>query len=380
MNLNTLTFSSLLLSSLSLFLFGATVGMANEVSIPTIDNIIDGIKSSEKRFFHLDSFLVNCERKKTETVTPSRFSGGYINVAFIVAKSANQWFTSKAFTEVGQKDSEGRNIVRGVFTPLEPSLLLFKNHLLLDWNQSSVHVIVDHFADGHNAHGRFDYFRHIGWNVSRLLIESENKNYDTVRKNLFDDDIDHPFLPEFLEKNKGKYVVHPIQENIDGFPCWVVEFPGMDKLWIDTEHGHAVRKRVYHFGEGKPRKYAILNQEWKEVMPGLWLPHKQIVDKYVSILAEDSKIWDQVTARMYYEVEEILINTVPDELFDVSLPAGTHVLDITRGTQYTVWDPDTDPFAGPIEQSLKVNRYVMLRAITIIIGSVLIVFAVWWLL
>jgi len=356
------------------------MGMANEVSPPTINAIVAGVKSSENSFLQLNSFLINCERKKTETIAPSRFSGGYINVAFIVAKSGSRWFTSKAFTEVGQKNHEGHNIVRGVFTPLEPDILLLKNHLSLEWDQSSVHAIVDHFTDGHfNLHGRFDYFRHIGWNMSRYLVESENKSYDTILKD-FEDLLDHPFLPEFLEQNREKYVVHPNTEDVDGFRCWVVEYPGMDKMWIDVEHGFAVRKRIYHFGEGKPRKFAIRNQEWKEVAPDLWLPHKQTVDKYVSILPEDPKIWDQVTARMYYEVNEILINSVPDELFDVILPVGTHVVDIARDARYTIWDPNVDPFAGPIEQALKVNRHVKYRALGIIIGSIIIFIAVWQIL
>jgi hypothetical protein len=376
-----------LLLPLPMVLFSAVLGMAEDVSVPTVNDIIDGIKASESRFFQLDSFLVNCERKRSEDITPSRFSGGYSNVVFIVAKSENRWFTSKAFTEAGQEDSEGRNMVtvKGggqIWTPLEPQVLLLKDHLSLEWKQFTEYAFVDHFEEGHtkNVHSRFDYFRHVGWNVSRHLIESENKDYNTVRQTLFEDDIDHPFLPEFLEKNKNKYTVHPNQEDVDGFPCWVVEYPCMDKFWIDIGHGYAARKRIYHWAPGTPRKFSILNQEWKEDVPGLWLPHKQIVDKYASIVAEDSKIWDEVTARMYYEVNEILINNVPDEVFEITLPVGTQVTDNARKTQYTIYDPDHDPFAGPIQQGLKANRYVKYRAIGIIIGSILIFIAVWRLL
>jgi hypothetical protein len=379
MSSKTLTFFPFLL--LPMFFFGAFLVVVNAESVPTVNDILRGLKASESQFFQLDSFLVNCERKKSEDIMPSQYSGKYSNVAFIVAKKGEQWFTSKAFTEVGQKNSEGDNIVRGIYSPLEPDLLLFKKHLLLEWHQSSVHAIVDRFIDGHSAHGRFDYFRHIGWNMSRFLIESEGKNYDTILKDPgFDDVLNHPFLPEYLEKNKSRYIVRPTCEEVDGFPCWVVEYPGMDKLWVDTEQGDAVRKRIYHVGVGKPRKFAIHNQDWKEVAPKLWLPHRQIVDKYVSIDVESPKIWDQVTARMYYEVNKILINTVPDELFDVELPVGTHVYDIARDTRYTVYDENTDPFAGPIEFGLKANRWVKIRAICIIVGSIMIFMAFWlWL-
>ena len=372
--MKALVFGSFLLS---VFFFNVSIGVANEVP-PTVGDIIGGIKASENNFFQLDSFLVNCGRKKSENITPSRYGGGYINVAFIVAKSGDQWFTSKAFTEVGQKGPSGDNTVRGVWTPLEPEISVLKKDILLEWVQYGERASVDRFADSHNVHQCFDYFRHIGWNVSRRIVETDGGNYDAVLKiPALNDYLDHPFLPEFLEKNKSRYVVHPDREDVDGFLCWVVEYPGMDRLWIDVDHGYAVRKRIYHWGPGKPRKFAVLNQDWKEVTPGLWLPHKQIVDKYASIVSEDSKIWDQVTARMHYEVEEILIDNVPDSLFEVSLPVGTRVIDLVRGTQYTIYDPSTDPFAGPIELASRANRFVIFRAITIIIGSILIIVAVW---
>jgi len=377
--------ASFLLSSvlLSTFLFGVFTGMAKgqSAAVPTIDDIINGIKSSENLFFQLDSFMVHCERIRSEDITPSRFGGGYTNVAFIVAKKDAKWFTSKAFTEVGQVGADGLNMVGGVWTPLEPQISVLKNRLLLEWVQYGERASVDLFANSNNVHQCFDYFRHMGWNASRRMVEADGGNYEVLLAiPALGDHLDHPFLPEFLEQNKRRYIVHPTREYVDGFLCWVVEYPGMDKLWIDTKHGYAVRKRIYHWGPGKPRKFAILNQDWKEVSPGLWLPHKQIVDKYASIVSEDSKIWDQVTARMYYEVKEILIDDVPDSLFEVSLPVGTRVTDFVRDVQYTIWDPNTDPFAGPIELASGSNRWIVFRALSIIAGSVMFFVGLWLIL
>jgi len=369
-----------LLLFLPMVLLGVLVGTANG-NTPTVHDIINGIKASESRFFQLDSFLVNCERKKSEDITPSQFSGGYINVAFIVAKSGNRWFTSKAFTEVGQEDADGLNMVRQVWTPLEPQICLLKNNLVLDWRQYGSSASVDRFGNGGNIHQGLDYFRHVGWNASRHIVEDGGGDYASIQKEEWlKDHLDHPFLPEFLEKNKGKYVVHPTREDVDGFPCWVVEYPEMDKFWVDVEHGYAVRKRIYHWDKGKPKKFAILNQDWREVEPGLWLPYKQVIDKYASIISENSNIWDQVTARMYYEVNEMRINNVPDEVFDITLLVGLQVIDNARGTIYTVFDSDHDPFTGPIEFTRGANRFVVYRAIGIIIGSILILIAVWRLL
>jgi hypothetical protein len=380
-DMKTSVLSSILSSLVILFGAFADLAQGQSATVPTVNDIFNGIKAAESRFFQLDSFLVNSERIKSEDITPSRYSGGFIDVEFIVAKSGNRWFTSKAFTQIGQKNADGLNMLGEIWVPLDPQISILKNNLLLEWRQYGEMASVESLTEGRNTHQCFDFFRHVGWNISRHVVESGSEKYDTVQKiPSLEDYLDHPFLPEFLEKNKSKYRVHPTREEVDGFPCWVVEYPDMDKFWVDTEHGYAIRKRIYHWEPGKPKKYAIHNQDWKEVAPEIWLPHKQVVDKYASIVSEDSKIWNQVTARMYYETKEIRINNVSEDLFNVVLPVGTQVIDMARDTVYYITESGADPFAGPIDQGVKANRWGVLRAITIIAGSIMIFTGFWLML
>ncbi|GHT37140.1 hypothetical protein FACS189427_09740 [Planctomycetales bacterium] len=196
------------------------------------------------------------------------------------------------------------------------------------------------------------------------------------------DYLDHPFLPDFLEKNKGNYKINPHQEDVDGFMCWVVEYPGMDKFWVDTEHGYVVRKRIYHWEPDKPRKFAIHNSDFREVKPGLWLPYKQIVDKYASIVSESRDIWDKVASRLHYQLETIEFDSqVPDEIFNVSPPVGTYVMDELRGIEYTISDETKDPFEDPIRQGIGVlkvqERMAMWRFIGVVVINICVITYIW---
>jgi hypothetical protein len=357
--------------------------MGEESNVPTIQDILDGIRKNESLFFQSNSFLVRVERIKCEEITPSRYSGGYLNVEFIIAKKNSMWFTSKTFTQIGENKDE-KNMIKlpdktELLAPLKPEINILKNHLIFEWNKNGISASVRKFSNGGNMHQCTDFFRQLGWDLSRHLIESEGGNYTALRKNekWLGDYLDHPFLPDFLEKNKSKYRVLPNQETIDEFPCWIVEYPGMDKMWIDREHGYVIRKRTYHWEPGQARKFTIHNKDFREIKSGVWLPHQQIVDKYASIISENKNIWDKVASRLYYETKEIVFDNVPETVFDTNIPEGTQIVDSVRETIYRVSDPNTDPFAGPIAQGIKANRFVMFRAICIIIGSVLILIAVW---
>jgi hypothetical protein len=142
----------------------------------------------------------------------------------------------------------------------------------------------------------------------------------------------------------------------------------MDKFWIDTEHGCVIRKRVYHWEPGKPRKFAIHNSDFREVKPGIWLPYKQVVDKYASIKSESSNIWDKVVSRLYYQLEEVLINEVPDKIFDIKPPVGTRIIDSVRDVQYTIYDESKEPFEDPIKQGIGVLKKHERRAMWRFIG------------
>ncbi|MDR1383403.1 MAG: hypothetical protein LBJ67_06105 [Planctomycetaceae bacterium] len=356
--------------------------IAAEKNTPTLDEIIAGIKKSESLLFDSSSFSIVCERVRCEDVTPSRYGGGYINVEFALAKKSNEWYSSKRFTQIGKTDEFGRNIIVAqdgseIWCSLKPIITMIKNKALLEWEVENETIYVDKINTGRNVHQNLDYFHHIGWNASKFIMKSNGIELNQIESEKYlADFLNHPFLPDYLEKNKDKYRVLSNQENIDGFPCWVIEYPEMDKCWIDIKHGFALRKRIYHYDIGKPRKRELNSFDFREVKPGLWLPFKQTVMGYASVYGEDASIWNKVVSKSYYETREIDF-TSKDDLFDPVPPVGTTVNDMIRETQYRVSNPNSDPFAGPIAQGIKVNRYVMIRAILIIVGSIMVFIAVW---
>ncbi|GHT18187.1 hypothetical protein FACS1894189_5700 [Planctomycetales bacterium] len=374
--------TAFLFLSLLCFVCGFDVYSA-DTNIPTVYEILEGIQTNESSFFKNDSFLVRCQRTKCEEITKSRYSGGYLNTEFIVAKKDSKWLTSKQFIHKGVQNKEGRNIVNGLWVPLEPETYIVKGQGVFGWLQYGTSASIDMFSNGSgNMHQCCDYFRHIGWDLSRHLVEDKQENYDLLmQKEWLKDYLDHPFLPDFLEKNRSNYKISPQQEDVDGFPCWVVEYPGMDKFWIDTEHGYVVRKRVYHWEPGKPKKFAIHNSDFREVKPGIWLPYKQIVDKYASIKSEEPKIWDKIASRLYYQLEEVLINDVSDGIFDIKPPAGTRIVDNIRGIIYTIHDETKDPFEDPIKQGIAVlkarDRMAMWRFIGVVVINICIILFIW---
>ncbi|MDR2170147.1 MAG: outer membrane lipoprotein-sorting protein [Planctomycetaceae bacterium] len=359
-----------------------------EDKILTVADILDGIKKSKSLFFNSDNFLVKVEITKCEEITPNRYSGGYFNTEFIVAKKGSMWFTSKKFTHIGQKNKDGKNIIKqpdgkgGVWVPLESEINIVKNHLVFEWDKNDTAASVRQFTNGGNMHQCNVFFRQLGWDLSRVLIESEGKDYDSIRdkENWLLDYLDHPFLPEFLENNLSKYSIISKKEDVDGFSCWVIEYSGMDKIWIDSDHGYVVRKRTYHWGAGSARKFTIHNKDFREIKPGIWLPYRQIVDKYASIISEDKKIWDKVAARIYYETKEVILDNVPEEVFNIELNEGLRIIDNVRDTIYTITKPNSDPFAGHEKQEIEASGYVIFRAILIISGSILALIGLWLIL
>ena len=356
------------------------------LSAPTVKEVLTAFQTMDRLLFNDGAFHVDCSRNKCEEVTRSRYSGGYLNVRFALAHKEKQWYSLKQFLEVGEENELGKNIVTSdngqkIYVPLEPKIIVTKENAHLQWNQTGSPSIWLQQLDDHggNVFQNLDYFRHIGLNPAKHIAKTMGANIKRLTATEWlKDDLEHPFLPDFLEQNLSKYKVLPNQEDVDGFPCWVLEYPGMDKIWVDAERGYAVRKRVYHWEPRQPRKFGIHNLDLKEVKPGLWLPENQIVEKYASIKSEDKKIWDQVACRLYYRLDRVEFgDQVSDDLFSIRPEVGTRVLDNIRNIEYTITAEGADPFAGAVGQGIQTNRFTKYRAIGIIVGSVMIFIAVW---
>jgi hypothetical protein len=81
-----------------------------------------------------------------------------------------------------------------------------------------------------------------------------------------------PYVLRDVARAEDYAVVRPRQERVDGRWCHVLEWPGKDRLWLDTERGFVLLAREMFLG-----KWRALGQRFelgghREVAPGIWLP------------------------------------------------------------------------------------------------------------
>lgn len=140
-------------------------------------------------------------------------------------------------------------------------------------------------------------------------------------------------LPELLEL--WPYNVSAKLEDVDGAACVVLQgathqrLPGgegadkkdvSDKLWLDFEHGLAVRKRETRVDGQLVR---VVNSDFEEVIPGLWLPKQSQTQTHgppeaPEQLRERPVLTCNITLCFW------LANQVADELFDLALRRPDH--------------------------------------------------------
>jgi hypothetical protein len=82
-----------------------------------------------------------------------------------------------------------------------------------------------------------------------------------------------PYMLREVAKGEEFSSVRPRQELVDGRWCHVLEWPGKDRLWLDTERGCALLQR-----ETVSSRQDVLAQRIElgghtEAAPGIWLPH-----------------------------------------------------------------------------------------------------------
>lgn len=312
---------------------------------PTVAQVIDGIARTERLFFDNASLLVRYERTKAEDVVPTSYSGGFSLAEWTMAYRGSKWFAERRFTEPKKTEK--------VWIPAEPLTQIIKGGALVEWTQYGRSAVIDHFDLGRNFYGGLFYTRNLSLDCPAHVAKANNADIAVIRKE-YPDDADLPFLPAFLREHSDRYSVQPGAEDVDGAPCWVVEWPGMDRIWVDPQKQFAVRRRHYCWGPGKPARFEFLNRDYREVKPGLWLPFTQVEEKYASILAEKESLWGQVAARCEYRLNVAEFDNVKESQFDVKLPPGTRVVDMVRGFKYAVsGDKDSDPFTAEIEEARK---------------------------
>jgi hypothetical protein len=345
--------------------------MAIGESPPDIQIIARRLEKNNQIFFAQPGFKIEYARVKSANVTPSLYSGGYRPIAFIVARSGDAWFTSeqeftdrKSFTTIDSVSSLAK-------FPVGLNVEILRDKLLLDWTAKDKSAVVSKPGEMvTNLFHKFDYFHHSGLNAySSLIVDAGEQVKSLKERRVALDYLDLPLLPDFVSSNTASYVVKSSKEDVDNVSCWVVEWLGVDKLWVDASKNFVVKKRVFTWGSGRPRRLEILSKDFREVIPEVWIPFKQEVTKFANAPSEDKKIWDKVTAKLEYEVFDFAVGNF-DNLMRPAIPANTAIFDSDREMIYSVPADGSDPLSQPIAEgiyrSLKGWPFRMLGSLLLI--------------
>jgi hypothetical protein len=315
--------------------------IANAQEPPTLDQIIEGIGRSERLLFENQSMLLRFARTQCEDVAPGAATGHSLPVEWRDAYRAGKWFCERRFTEPKRTNR--------LTVPAEPKTMVISDRFVVDWNQFTREAYVDIVETdyGRNIYAGFDYTRNLSLDVAKYVAKSNGTSLAEVRKK-YTDEAGLPFLPDYLREHLDRYHVCIAPEEVDGAMCWVVEWPEMDRFWVDPARGYAIVRRRFAWEPGKPWHFEFHNRDYREVKPGLWLPEAQTEDRYASIAFDRRQLWGQIISRSQFRLLDVQFNNVPEALFDIRLPPGTVVCDLYRKIHYLVPNGSGEPFAETI--------------------------------
>lgn len=337
--------SARLLAASALYFVAASTSVRAAAAQPTLDDIAAGLQAIENGFFQAQSMRLRFERPAVEVLLPKSLASGELPCEWTVAYGDKRWFLEQRFTEPSKS--------KELWIPAEPQKWVIDDAFLLDWTESAKFAAITDFEGSRAVHSALQYTSNLSLDAPKYIAEASRHPdaLDKMRRR-FNSFVDLPFLPEFLRENRSKYRVRPQPESADGASCWIVEWPGMDAFAVDPDRGFAVVRRTYHFGPGEPPRVTIHNSDYRQVRPGLWLPYRQVVERYGDVRGDPRALWGKVVARETYLVRELEFDSIGDDQFAVQLPPGTKVIDEVRGLTYKVGDANqADPFDFPVIES-----------------------------
>lgn len=124
--------------------------------------------------------------------------------------------------------------------------------------------------------------------------------------------------------NKSMYHLLPKMETVDGTQCYVLDYPGNDRLWVDMKLGGVLRRRDRYASPGPPRwRYEF--QDYREVLDGLYVPFKGVLTYFGS--AKDPAVFrNKPVLVLTVSVDQIELNDANDSDFEVEIKPGTTIV------------------------------------------------------
>ena len=182
---------------------------------PTLAQIVDGLERQERLLFESESLRIRYERTTTTDLIQNQASGGFLLQEWTLAYRGDRWLAEMRFTQPTK--------TKGLYVPAEPRTQVIRDRLLLEWRQYAHTAVIGPFDTGGNAYSGLHYTRNLSLNAAKYMARSGGGDFAAIRRiPHYGDDLDLPFLPEFLRENMARYEVLPVPEEVDGVPCWVV--------------------------------------------------------------------------------------------------------------------------------------------------------------
>jgi hypothetical protein len=115
----------------------------------------------------------------------------------------------------------------------------------------------------------FEYFRDIDVDTYKHIDAPYSEDSPIPSSQVFSEK-QFDAQPRMLKENRSRYTLRPEQEQVDGAWCHVLEWPGFDVIWVDTNRSCITLRREYRV-RGLLRSLR-LNKDLKRFSNGLWLP------------------------------------------------------------------------------------------------------------
>lgn len=126
-------------------------------------------------------------------------------------------------------------------------------------------------------------------------------------------------VDELLAGNSCKVVG---EERIGSEDCVIIERPDSDRIWLATNKNFVVFKREIKWSPNGPLKRRILNNDFRRIESGIWLPFACKMEIYSHPSTPPERRVGILTA----SVERATV-VFPDSDFEPSFPKGTRVFD-----------------------------------------------------
>lgn len=165
-------------------------------------------------------------------------------------------------------------------------------------------------------------------------------------------------IPGALAANN--YVVSSARELVDQADCVVVTCPSRDKLWLDKDRAFAIVKREWNWFGTESVMMRFHCSRFEEGPSGLWLP-RRVVRELLSKPSESNGNKNVPVLVSTCDVSLLLVNNVPSELFEISFPSGTDVLDATLAKKTPGGYPVVAYRAGNTPEATQENLDAALR-------------------